>query len=296
MESIQSQRGTIIKRIILMAAILLLSGCYAAPNESHVYTSTPVQSTSLNVFFPAPDSATLSNGKRSAIILVHGGGWNSSSKMDMSSFAISASELGFVGFAIDYRLTTAKDETGGTLHPWPAQANDVRCAAGWIVSHADDYNIDLNHISIVGDSAGGQIALMVAEGNFLSEDCAYTGDVEFASVVSRSGPADLVEWYVPNTLQSGWMKDLLNANPPTLEQLRDASPAFHMRDAADTKILLQHGELDFTIPPGVVVSLTDSLSSTGRQYEYMSYPEYGHLLGSDTRTDALNWVIQNTGE
>jgi len=293
-------RGTMIKRIIMMATILMLTGCYAAPNESHTYLSTThangdVQNVKLNVFTPKAESKSLANGKRGAIVFVHGGAWNSKSKSDMANFATDAAAKGFLAIAVDYRLTNITDENG-TLYPWPAQANDVRCSLGWLVENADNYNVDVNNISLVGSSSGGQVALMVAQKDFLTDECKYQGDVNIATVVSRAGPTDLEYWYNLGGIQRQWLRELFNAEVPTVEQLRNASPSFNMPAISDTKILIQQGELDLTVPATVVISFTDQLAALGRTFNYISYPEAGHSLNQDTRVEALEWIELNTGE
>jgi acetyl esterase/lipase len=47
-------------------------------------------------------------------------------------------------------------------HPFPTAFFDCYHALLWMAEHADYLNIDLNHISVAGDSAGGNLATAVA--------------------------------------------------------------------------------------------------------------------------------------
>ena len=58
--------------------------------------------------------------------------------------------------AFDYRLAPA--------HPWPAQRDDVRAVVDWVRAHAARLRIDPERLTLVGRSAGAQIATATAYG------------------------------------------------------------------------------------------------------------------------------------
>ena len=56
--------------------------------------------------------------------------------------------------SIDYRLSPE--------YPFPAAIDDVWQAYNWILKYAEDeFNIELNNIIVVGDSAGGNLILVL---------------------------------------------------------------------------------------------------------------------------------------
>ncbi|WP_461211604.1 alpha/beta hydrolase fold domain-containing protein, partial [Desulfocurvus sp. DL9XJH121] len=61
---------------------------------------------------------------------------------------------GYVVVSVQYRSSAQAK--------WPAQIIDIKTAIRWVRKHADDYQIDVNHIGIMGRSAGSHIAVMAA--------------------------------------------------------------------------------------------------------------------------------------
>jgi acetyl esterase/lipase len=103
----------------------------------------------LDLYLPAkPASAALP-----AIVLVHGGGWQTGVRENFTPMAIRMAEHGFAAATVSYRLSP---EAG-----YPAAIHDVKAALRWMRAHAGDYGIDPARIAVGGGSAGGQIASLV---------------------------------------------------------------------------------------------------------------------------------------
>ncbi len=93
------------------------------------------------------------NGKRPAIIIVHGGGWRSGNRTQHYPLAERLAENGFVCFTPAYRLSTEA--------LYPAAVLDLKEAIRWVRAKANKYHVDTNEISILGFSAGGQLATLL---------------------------------------------------------------------------------------------------------------------------------------
>jgi acetyl esterase len=89
------------------------------------------------------------------IVFFHGGGFVSGSIQSHDPVCRSiciASESMVV--SVDYRLAPE--------HPFPAASNDCFAAAKWIYDHAEELKADKTRLSVAGDSAGGNLATVVA--------------------------------------------------------------------------------------------------------------------------------------
>lgn len=97
--------------------------------------------------------------KRSPVVVyVHGGGWSGGSRMENSDFFHWLNDLGYTVLSIDYRLANA------TYASWRDAPRDVVCALAWVNKNADMQQIDRERVTVMGDSAGGQLALLAAYG------------------------------------------------------------------------------------------------------------------------------------
>jgi acetyl esterase len=91
-----------------------------------------------------------------AIVYFHGGGWvvGSLDSHDASCRLI-AEVTGCTVIAVDYRLAPE--------HPFPAAVEDAVAAYRWVRTHTSDLGIDAGRIGVMGDSAGGNLAAVVAQ-------------------------------------------------------------------------------------------------------------------------------------
>jgi acetyl esterase len=89
------------------------------------------------------------------LVYFHGGGWvlGDLDGSDPSCKKI-AEAAGTVVVSVDYRLAPE--------HPHPIPMEDCYAAVLWTHAHADELGIDADDISIGGQSAGGQLAAVVA--------------------------------------------------------------------------------------------------------------------------------------
>lgn len=91
-----------------------------------------------------------------AIVFYHGGGWvvGDLDTHDGSCRALAMSS-GCVVISVDYRLAPE--------HRFPAAPRDCLAAYIWVVANAADLSIDPRAVAVAGDSAGGNLAAVVAQ-------------------------------------------------------------------------------------------------------------------------------------
>jgi acetyl esterase/lipase len=109
----------------------------------------------LDVYRPTRPTGTPSP----AVVLVHGGGWEIGTSRDWVDQGELLARQGWVAFAVNYRLTPQLG-TGGQA--WPTELADVQRAIRWVAANASRYGADPDRLAVLGASAGGQLAALVA--------------------------------------------------------------------------------------------------------------------------------------
>ncbi|MEJ2869012.1 alpha/beta hydrolase [Actinomycetospora sp. OC33-EN08] len=138
---------------------------------SRVFGPMPadVSLTDLRVDLGAPDPTTvrlyrphgpLPGGRRRedglpVVVNYHGGG-GSLGNLDQSDWLCAqvAARVGALVLSVDYRLAPE--------HPYPAGRDDGYAALVWAVRHADALGGRTDQVAVMGDSAGGNLAAVVA--------------------------------------------------------------------------------------------------------------------------------------
>src|SRR5205085_5069434 len=105
-----------------------------------------------------------------ALIYIHGGGWTGGFKEDVIMHFLPFIEMGWNVVNVEYRMA------GVALAP--AAVEDCLCALRWIAANAAQYRIDSSKLVLMGDSAGGHLALaagMIPASAGLDSACAGEG-------------------------------------------------------------------------------------------------------------------------
>ena len=94
-------------------------------------------------------------GPRPVLVYFHGGGWviGSIETHDAAVRSLAA-RSGVTVVSVDYRLAPE--------HPFPAPLDDCVAAVEWVVASASELSIDPGRLAVGGDSAGGNLAAVVA--------------------------------------------------------------------------------------------------------------------------------------
>lgn len=91
-----------------------------------------------------------------ALVVVHGGGWQLGTRNAYQGWGAHLAAAGYALFAVDYRLCKPEQKS------YPEAVHDVRAAVQYLRGAAADLKIDPKRIGLWGDSAGAQLAALVA--------------------------------------------------------------------------------------------------------------------------------------
>lgn len=106
-----------------------------------------------DLFIPR-DAWQDASARRSAIVVVHGGGWKNGDKTKFRALAVALAQRGYVTVAIEYRLAYEAS--------FPAAIHDCNAAVRFLRAHASRYRVDPERIGAVGGSAGGHLVGLMA--------------------------------------------------------------------------------------------------------------------------------------
>ena len=126
-------------------------------------------------------------GPHPVVVVVHGGCWRSDIPLDyIGRFSEALTAEGVATWTVEYRRVG--DEGGG----WPGTFSDVGAAVDHLRTLADSYQLDLERVVVAGHSAGGHLALWLAERHRVDDPSIAGPDpLRVAGAVSLAGVDDL---------------------------------------------------------------------------------------------------------
>jgi acetyl esterase/lipase len=193
-------------------------------------------------------------GALPVIVFFYGGNWAAGMRQGYGFAGRALASRGFVAVVPDYRLVPQ--------FRFPAFVEDGAAAVARAREIAPAHGGDPDRVVLVGHSAGGYIAAMLAlDPQWLGDDRAAVRG--FAGL---GGPYDFLPLdTVPTRVAFGKAEDL-EATQPVNFASADAPPA-----------LLLHGADDTTVHPRQSRTLADRLNRAGAEAEVRLYPRVGHV-------------------
>lgn len=201
------------------------------------------------------------------LIFIHGGAWAKGERSDYLPYLLDYAQKGYVTITVSYRLS-------GAAH-FPAAVQDVQSAVQWIREHSAAHMINPEKIALIGGSAGGHLAMMVA---YADEN----PDRKVQAVVNLYGPTDLTTEYARNRDECLNFLGKSYQERPDLYQA--ASPQTYIsRD--DPPTLIFHGTIDSLVPVSQSDSLHQWLDRAGVPNEYHRLKGWPHTMDLSTKVN-----------
>jgi acetyl esterase len=187
----------------------------------------------------APVKLRKADGLAPCLVFFHGGGWVIGN-LDSHDVACRklADEGQLIVISIDYRLAPE--------HKFPAAVNDAVAATTWIADNAKQLGIDASRLTVGGDSAGGNLAAVVAmsardNGPAIAGQVLIYPAVDFAMKhPSHSEPEtsvllthSAIKWFTGLYLNSATDGNDWRASPARATTLAGLPPAYVLTAGAD---------------------------------------------------------------
>ncbi len=265
-------RGLIFPQAAALAALLMSAAAHAQafklwpngapgaekhkgePERAQDWWVKNIHDPSVTVFAASP-----SHNSGAAIVVLPGGAhseivWTT----EGVKVAQALNRAGINVFVVKYRLAR---EAGSTYSIERDEMADVRRAIQWVRAHAADYGVDPHRIGVMGFSAGGELAAMLA-------DYRMTGTPAGGDVLDSISPRPDFQVLVfpgPGAVRGPVPKD--------------APPAFLIAGSKD----------ECCGPP--TVALYELLRKAGVSAELHMYADSGHAFNLDesSRISVLHW-------
>jgi acetyl esterase/lipase len=205
-----------------------------------------------------------SSSRRPGVLVIHGGSWQSGDNRQLAALNRYLAGQGYLVAAMNYRLAPQ--------HKFPAAAEDVSEAIGYLKAHAAEIGFDTNRLVLIGRSAGAQLALLAA---YTARDPAIRG------VIAMYGPPDLRFSYTfpanPAVLDSrGLLKAYLGSDPDDMPNTYLAASPFYFVGPAAPPTLLIHGGRDELVAEVQSERLATRLAAYGRRQFLLTMPWATH--------------------
>jgi acetyl esterase len=214
------------------------------PEPPELHSAEPLSIPAAHGAIPArvytPKTLRKANGLSPCLVFFHGGGWVIG---NLETHDVVCRKLAYEGelivISVDYRLAPE--------HKFPAAVEDAIAATKWVADNASQLGIDKSRLMIGGDSAGGNLAAVVAlaardgDGPKLAGQVLIYPATDFAMThPSHSEPEtsillthSVIRWFCNHYLNGAFDIDDWKASPARAKTLAGLPPAYVLTAGAD---------------------------------------------------------------
>ncbi|TVR99160.1 MAG: alpha/beta hydrolase [Wenzhouxiangellaceae bacterium] len=183
-------------------------------------------------------------GPHPVLVLIHGGCWMEAYDVaHIRPLADAITGLGYATWTLAYR------RPGGDADPWPDTFMDVSQGLDELRDLAEELALDLDTVTVLGHSAGGQLALwLAARANFPEDHLLYWSDpLPVHRVVALAPITDMVDFAAVDQGCNAGARQVMGGAPDEQpERYRAVSPVDNLPLAS--RVDLVHARADRIVP------------------------------------------------
>jgi acetyl esterase/lipase len=244
----------------------------ATPDATETFATRDGQDLEVSIFRPP------SSGARAPVLLYfHGGGFKLGTRLETATDLRWFADQGWLVVTADYRLWTDDNPT------WDKAPRDVACALAWTQANAARLGGDADRLALLGDSAGGNLALNLGYAAATGEAPSECGPVRAPQAIVVQYPAVdpvaifddgyPVPGFEPQMLVTGY----LGAPPAEVpDRARAVSSATYLSDRAPPTLIIEP-ESDVLVPSASVFAFADRARAAGVPLDLVRIPHASHV-------------------
>ena len=240
-----------------------------------------------DLYFPKD---LLQGARIPAVLVIHGGGFNDGDKGRSREINIATNVAlhGYVAMSINYKLARVKGKA-----TWPQCLHDAKTAVRWLRKNAERLQVDPERIGVIGCSAGGNMAAMLAltrpDDSLDPQEPYGEFSARVTCAVDFYGAVDLMNYHE--------MKMFAKTRAEAPELYRKASPVTYAHQNA-APLLMVHGTADETVPLSQSETLAAALTKARAEHELVVISGAPHTFDlqpkqRDLRPLVLGFLDQN---
>lgn len=235
----------------------------------------------------------------SAVVWVHGGGWQSGAKeLSANAFQRRLTARGFALASIGYRLS------GEAI--FPAQIHDVKAAFRYLRAPESDFHLDASRIGVWGGSAGAHLVSLLGSSAGVLALEGTIGNAQQSSrvhvVVDWYGPMDFMTLDTELNAVGCPFSNRLAANSPESKligaavaarpDLAHAANPITYLTADEPPFMIQHAADDCTVPYQQRETFRAAIGLAGGTVSLEIIPNAGHGGPAFSTTENVEKVIR----
>ena len=203
---------------------------------------------------PGPSAA--GDPQPGVVVIIHGGYWRSKYSAELGwPAALDLAARGFTCWNLEYRRA-------GNGGGWPETFSDIGKGIDALQAAAQNYALDLSRVTVLGHSAGGQLAVWAAARRGAA--------VPVTGVVSQAGVLDLAR-ALELELSDNAVRNFLGSSPEAdPERYRSADPMLLL--PLPVPVAALHGDNDSHVPLTLSAGFAQAAAASGSNAELRVVP------------------------